>query len=430
MRIGEAVERVSDSWWPIPSAGALIAVALAATLLSLDNVVQPAPAIAFRGDAGEARQLLSTITSAMLSFIGLVFSVSIIVFTLVSGQLSPRVLRTFMRDRWSQSTLAVFVGTFVLALIAFWAVRGSAGEATSFVPGLTITAVFLLVATCVGMFVHFVHHITQEIRAVTVISRISVETTAAIERRYPQPAGPSDGVQWRPPGDADHTFTADDTGVLANVRTAALVRLAERHRVVLELVPQVGDFVVEDDPLVRQHGPGDLPPGEVRDALAMDSERSYRRDVAFGIRKLLDIAERALSPGVNDPTTAIQSIDRIHAILYRLAGRKLDVGVHRGDDDAPRLVETVPSWDDYLALACDELRHWGAASPRVHERLRAMLTHLATASPTHRHAPLRRQLEALTARAETDLPDVEQRAVDDATVPSRRTADRGSSQPS
>lgn len=103
MRIGEAVERVSDSWWPIPSTGALIAVALAATLLSLDNVVQPAPAIAFRGDAGEARQLLSTITSAMLSFIGLVFSVSIIVFTLVSGQLSPRVLRTFMRDRWSQS---------------------------------------------------------------------------------------------------------------------------------------------------------------------------------------------------------------------------------------------------------------------------------------------------------------------------------------
>lgn len=420
MRAGEVLERTSDSWWPIPSVGVLTALVLAALLLTLDNTLEPPPIIAFHGDAGEARLLMSTVTSAMLSFIGLVFSVSIVVFTLASGQFSPRVLRTFMRDRWSQTTLAVFVGTFVLALTAFWAVRGSSGESTTFVPGLTVTAVFLLVATCLGLFVHFVHHITQEIRAVTVIGRIHAETVAAIDRRYPDPYDPHEASRWQAPHDGAHrTFDADTTGVIANVRVGKLVQLAQEHEVVLELVPQIGDFVISGEPTVRQYGDASVPPAKVRAALVFDPERSYRSDVAFGIRKLLDIAERALSPGVNDPTTAIQSIDRIHSIVHRLAMRRLDIGVHRDNDGAARVVEHVPMWDDYVALACDEVRHWGADSIRVHERLRTMLTKLLTVTSPRRHPPLQAQLDAFAARSETDLPEPEREAVGEADAPSR-----------
>ncbi len=420
MRVGEVGERISDSWWPVPTAGAVGAVVAAGVLIALDNALHPPPLIAFRGDASEARLLMSTITSAMLTFVGLVFSVSIVVFTLASGQFSPRVLRTFLRDRWSQSTLAVFVATFVLALITFWAVRGSEGEGDAFVPGLTITVVFLLVGACVGLFVHFVHHITQQIRAVTVIDRIFAETVTTIDHRYPDPVDAERPAPHWTPTDTPRVLRSDSTGVLANVSFDALVRLARRHDVVFELVPSLGSYVIEGRTTVRQHGDAPVPPHKVRDALAFDKERSYRRDVAFGIRKLLDIAERAMSPGVNDPTTAAQCIDRLHAIADRLAGRRLDVGEHLDDDGVVRVVEPVPSWSDYLALICDEARHWGADSIRVHERLRAMLTDLVEVSPADRRPVLRSQLDALADRAASDLPEVERRAIDDAALPSRR----------
>ncbi|CAN5844480.1 DUF2254 domain-containing protein [soil metagenome] len=418
MRLGDMFERVSDSWWPIPTVGAVSAVVLAMVTIGLDKALDPPPSIAFNGTAVEALQLLSTTTSAMLSFIALVFSVSIVVFTLVSGQYSPRVLRTFLRDRWSQITLAVFVGTFLLTLIALWAVRSTAVGGDRFVPRLTVTLVFALLATCVGLFVHFVHHITQEIRAVTIIGRIHTETVAALDRRYPDADDAGNPVTWQPSGEPVHTWYADTTGVIANVRAGPLVELAREHDVVLELVPRVGDFVIEDQPVVRQYGDADIDGGPIRDALAFDPERSYRNDVPFGIRKLVDVAERALSPGINDPTTAIQCLDRIHAILFRLAGRELDVGAH-GDDGAVRFVEPVPTWSDYVRLSCDELRHWGADSIRVHERLRDMLNQLLTVTESHRHPPLRRQLEALAARADTDLPEAEQASVGAADAPSR-----------
>lgn len=422
MNISAIRERVGDAWWPIPTVCVLAVVLLAVALLGLDDLVDPPAGLGFEGSAGEARQVLSTIVSAMMSFTGLVFSISIVVFTLTSAQYSPRVLRTFLRDRKSQLTLGVFVATFVLALIALRAVTGPAGDRAEFVPGLTITAVYLLVAISIGLFVMFVNHITQEIRAVTIINRIRRETETTIDRRYPDPLGDrgeSAAPDLPDPATAARVLRSNRTGPLARIRVPSLVGLARDHDVVFHVLPRVGDFVIDGRPLLHQYGEGGFGESRLRQQLILEEERSIRQDAAFGFRELVDIAERALSPGTNDPTTASQCIDQIHALLDRLSGRALEIGVHRDADGTVRLLESVPSWEDYVELACNELRHWGADSLQTQQQLRGMLEDLINVSSVERHPPLRRQLELLDERL-GDLPRSERAVVRDGNDPAPR----------
>lgn len=407
-------ERVINSWWFVPALCVLVAVALAVGLIQLDESTGEPSGLAFTGDAAEARQVLSTIASAMLTFTGLVFSTTMVVLTLTSGQFSPRVLRTFLRDRRIQFSLGVFVGTFVFALVALREVRGSGGEVDAFVPGLTVTVAFALVAASVGMFVQYLHHIAQSVRVVTIINRIGKEASAAVDRLYAEGAGADrrDSRPWeqRLTSGPTRPLRATQTGVVTAVRSGKLVAYAARADCVLELVPSVGEFVIEGQPLFRVRGDGQLPDRRVVGCVTIEEERDARQDVAFGFRQLVDIAERALSPGVNDPTTAAQCVDHVHALLYRLASRPFPSGAHVDGEGAVRLLQHTWSWKDYVGLACDEIRHWGAGSLQIHRRLRAMLNDLLTVVDEDRRPPLERQLALLDARMELDLPEFEQEA--------------------
>lgn len=391
------VNRLADSYWPIPAACVALALALALGLAELDERVQrEGSGIAFTGGPDSARSILSTISGSMLSLTALVFSITILVLQLASTQFSPRALRAFLRDRQNQLALGVFLATFVYALLALRAVRGGDGVDRQFVPGITITVSFLLVLASVGLFVRFIHHVSQSIRVVSIIDRIAAEARAAIGRSFPADAHagaspPSAGAEPAPePFAARQVVSADRPGVVAFVAIERVVALAAQADTVVRLVPCVGEFVATGMPLFEVAAPAEVDEESLRGTVDLARERDVRQDIGFGLRQLVDIAERALSPGINDPSTATQCIDQIHDLLRRLARSPYPATVHRDGDGSVRAIVDTMTWDDHVGLALDELRIWGSRSLQVRRRLEAMVEDLmaATVADPERRRPL------------------------------------------
>ena len=401
-----------SGYWFIPT---LILVAASALGLGLVEVDARSEAdghrVGFTGGPNSARELLSAIASSTLTLAALVFTITVVVLQLASSQFSPRVLRTFLQDRRNQATLGVFLATFVYALIVLRAVRGDDGSTDTFVPGISTSVSFALVVLSVGLFVQYIHNITTSIRVIEIIDRISKETAAAIESVHPADPETSDvvGSALVPP---TRTIRAETRGVVTSVDVDRLCQVAVRADVCLTVVPRMGDFVPTGRPLVAVHdhdgGLGDDQESEIRKAVTLDKERDLIEDPAFGFRQLVDIAERALSPGVNDPTTAAQCLDHLHDLLGRLAHRPLPPRVTRTVQGRVRVVMPQPTWDDYVALAVDEIRHWGAGSIQIHQRISSLLNDLAAAVEPERSVVIMEQLRLLQARQD-DLPSAERR---------------------
>lgn len=374
---------LTHRFWVLPLLCAVAAAALALGVTSLDESLDTSLRLPFlfAGGPEGARSVLSAIITSMISFTGLVFSITIVVLQLTSSQFSPRVLRTFLDDRFNQLTLGVFVATFVLALVVLRGVRGTA-QVDPFVPQLAVTLSFLMVLASVVVFLAYIHHIAQSIRAATIIDTIAADTRALLDRLVP-----ADGraAPVAPAADGpSRLVTADGPGIVQWVDDEGLARLAGREGVRVELLRAVGEFVAGGAPLARVVGAGELPDDRVRAAVHLGRERSMDEDLGFGLRQLVDIAERALSPGVNDPTTAVQAIDQLHDLVRRLATRVVPPRQRTADDG--RLLVSVPGpgFAELLSLSVDEVRHWGGDSDRVQRRVLVMLADLeAVARPEH-----------------------------------------------
>jgi uncharacterized membrane protein len=378
--------KLREGYWAIPAACVVVGGALAISLVHLDHGLdREGLTVAFTGGPESARSLLSTIATAMFSLTALVFSITIVVLQLASSQFSPRALRTFLRDRQNQLALGVFLGTFVYALVALRAVRGRDGLVDRFIPGITVTVAFLLVLVAVALFVQYIHHIAQSIRVVTIIDKIAGETRSAIDRVHPD-SGP---LEPDPPPSVvgARQVAAEGPGTVAAADVDRLVRIAAEEGGMVELVPCVGDFVATGMPLFDVVGV-DGRDGDLRAAVDLAVERDVRQDVAFGLRQLVDIAERALSPGVNDPSTAVQCLDQVHDLLRRLVARPYPSSTYHDDAGEPRAVVTSPAWSDHVALALDEIRHWGSRSPQVRQRMQAMVDDLIEIAAPERRGPL------------------------------------------
>ena len=376
--------RLRDRFWALPLLCAAVAAALGLILSELDDTFDTSLNLPFLFGGGPegARALLSAITTSMISFTGLVFSITIVVLQLTSSQFSPRVLRNFLQDRFNQLALGVFVATFVYALVVLRAVRGTA-QIDPFVPQLAVTTAFAFLLASVVVFLGYIHHIAQSIRAATIITHIGRDTRAMVERRHPPDAGAAYPAKL-PEGPA-HCVPAERPGVIVRVDDDELLRLAEQHHVTVRLRRAVGEFVPAGAPLLDVYGVESPDDDRLRAAVEIGDERTLGEDVGFGMRQLVDIAERALSPGINDPTTAVQVIDQLHDLLRRLATRRLTA--RRRWTAAGRLAVDIPQPDfgEYLALAVDEIIHWGADIERIQRRLRVMLHDLLDAArPDHR----------------------------------------------
>ena len=393
--------RLREAYWLVPAALTGGALLLSVGLVEVDGRLQrEGLALAFTGGPDSARSILSAIASSMLTLTALVFSITVIVLQLASSQFSPRVLRTFLSDRQNQVTLGVFTGTFVYALAALRSVRGQDGVVDRFVPGLTITAAFVLVLVSVGLFVAYIQHITQSIRVATIIDRIAADADREISRIAS--ADSEDAAARPPPQEVPAVLRAPRRGVVLSVDHRKLARRARQDGNWIEVAVRVGDFVPEGAPLAVVHGTAD-DSEDLVEAFVFGVERTIAGDLTFGFRQLVDIASRALSPGINDPTTAVQCLDQIHHLLRRLVLQPTPGGQVFDDAGVVRVTHPVFSWEEVVALGLDEIRNVGSTSLQIQSRVEALLRDLIGIAPADRLAPLEQQLSQLLRRRASDL---------------------------
>ncbi len=380
--------RLWRPFWALPAAICAAAVVLGLLLPPAEQRIATSLPYVFQGGPDGARSVLSTIATAMISVTGLVFSLTMVVLQLASSQFTPRVLGSFLSSRITQATLGVFTASFVFALTVLRFVQGASDGRDAFVPQLSVTIAFALVLASVGCFLAFIHHITTSIQVSHVVSRIGDETAAALDRVYPRPheeAGPARGRTWSPEPDLSRAVVdaSGGHGSVSHIDAAALVDLAERLDAVITLDVQIGDFVTDGQPLARVWG-RDAVTDDDADALRariwLAKERETRQEIGFGLRQLVDIAERALSPGINDPTTAIQVVDEIHRLLRILVTRREPSPYVSDAAGVVRLVHRPQGIEQMLRLGVEEIAHYGDDSPRVCRRLQAMLEDLADVS--------------------------------------------------
>jgi uncharacterized membrane protein len=392
------VRHIRTSLWFVPVMCVLAGVFLSYVTIAIDRSFdyRLVPE-SLTGGPDAATAILSTVALAMVSLASLVLTITMVVVQLAMGQFSPRIVQTILKDKPSQFAIGIFVATFAHAILALREVRFG-DDAT--VPGLTVVVAFILVVVSIMVLVLYVHHIGKSLRVSALIEFVGKDTRKLLEKMYPEREPP-------PHREPDRVILVDTSGVVTKIAYDDLVGVAHDAGCMLQLVAPIGEFVPAGAPLFRVHGqPTELDEDAVLAGVALGLERTLDQDVAYGLRMLVDIAERSLadSPFL-DPTTAVQAVDRLHDCLRQLAGRVFPDGLHRDDAGELRLVVPSMDWDAYVHLAFDEIRLAGAGSPQVSRRLQAALEDLLTVVPPDRRAALEHQIDLLSSSTTASMKD-------------------------
>jgi len=410
LRLTRLRDYLRSSLWFVPMLLVFAFVVLAAVLAYLDSTVVSDWGIQglYQGTATGARTVLSTIAASMLSLAVLVFSITLVVLQLASTQLTPRVITLFLQDRWSKFAMGVFLGTFAYSLSALWLVTAPTESYTGFVPVLMVTVALVLVGVSVLVFINYVHRVSQSIRVEAVTREITERTIASVEATLPRGSDEEDEQFVRDDdGDArlyeevlaseGYEIPAPRTGTVVGVSPSAALHWAQANDAVVHVLVPLGTFVTEGLAVVRVHDHEEPENGfPIEDVVSVGDERSVSLDPAYGLRQLIDIALRALSPGINEPGTAVIVLDHIHEILQRVGSSALPGPVYRDDEGEVRAVVPRFSWDGWLSLALREILDYGAESVQVCTRVRALVDGLGSVLPPSRHAALRRYAEEIS----------------------------------
>ena len=391
---------LSSSLWFVPILCVLAGVALSFGTIALDRAAGSVVPRSLSGDPDAALAILSTVAASMVTLTGLVLTITMVVVQLAMGQFTPRVLRTILRDRPSQLAIGVFVATFAHAMLVMREVSApSSADRDGFVPGLAIVVAFVLVLISIMVLVSYVHHIGRALRVASLIDSVGDDTRDLLFDLYPLESAESDQRADPPEGEPTRFVSASRPGVLNKIDETELVGLAAENDSTLALLPRIGDFVPQGADVFAVYvgaGPDD---SELLRAIALGKERTLHQDLAYGLRMLVDVAVRSLSPTMGDPTTGIQAIDRLHDCLRQLVVRPFPTGSHYDSAGRLRLVVPVLSWDGYVRLVMDELRYYAVSSIQVTRRLTAMLEDLLRIAPEERRPALERQLDLLAEMA-------------------------------
>lgn len=379
--------------WVIPSLAALLAAISAVLLVWLDQATGSL-GLGLAIEADSARSLLSTISGAMISFTALVFSITMLVLQSASTQLSPRVVRTFLRDRFNQAVLGLFVATFVFSLLVLAAVSEDS------VPQLSVISAVGLVLVAVLAFVSYLDHMAHDIRPSSVIESIAAEARSVIESVYPdavdedaeEPAVSEE--QAMEGSDEGLTLTwSGAAGYVQSLDRAGLIALSEAHGAGVEVLVGSGNFLIPGQPTLLLRPTGEatsVAESSLEEVVRVGPERTMSEDPTFGFRLLVDVGLRALSPSLNDPSTAILAIDRLHELLALLQGRRIPSPLVLTADSGGTVRVPTPDWETYVELATAELGHACQAMPQVRRHLLAMVTSLLSDAGGPRQPALRR----------------------------------------
>ena len=340
-----------------------------------------------------ARSGLDTIVTMNLSFLVFTFGSLLVAIQVAGGQYTPRIIATTLL---CNNSIRFTVGYFVFTLMFALRVLAKMG-------GETVHQLNTFIAVILGwgslvLFLYLIDYAARFLRPVSIVHRVGESGIAVIRNVYAELIHlPGAVVSTRKPASPVRTVAhIGASGTVLAVDKAGLVSQAQHANGIIEFVPEVGDFVAVDEPLFRLYGgAADIDDRNLQAAVALGSERTVEQDPTFSFRILVDIAIKALSPAINDPTTAVLAIDQLHRLLRRVGLMQLRGEEFRDAAGELRLIFRTPNWEDYVLLTCTEIRHCGAGSVQIMRRMRSMLENLLQTLPQHRHAELHRQLELL-----------------------------------
>lgn len=416
VKLGAVAEYLRGSLWFVPSVMVVAAIALALWLNGMGTSNGSATwSLAFPGGADGARAILQAVAGSVITVTGVVFSLTIVTLQLASTQFSPRLLRTFLRAPSNQVVLGTFLATFAYSLVALRGVRSGATPDQDVVPAVGVSVAYVMALASVAALVFFIDHIARSIRIDALMHDVELDASAVIDAVHPAPFDSGDGDGDVPALPAERAAVpAARSGFVGAVATDALLAAAVAHDVVVRVEPLVGGPVVAGAPLAwvwRADGHGrpastDALCDPVNDAIQIGFERTMQQDVGYGLRQLVDIAVKALSPGINDPTTAVHAILHLASLLSTLAGRDLRATVRQDDRGVVRVVVPATDLAGHLDLVCGQIRRYGAHEPAVVAQLVRMLRDIVRGDGSAPH------VTAIQAEARR-LVTAAERAVDD-----------------
>lgn len=403
-RIRKLLNQLGDTFWLVPGALVLAGFLLALGLLAIDRSGHLPAALTdsnwlYNGGGTGARTLLGAIASSTIGVAGTVFSITIAALSLAAGQMGPRLLRNFTRDRGVQVTLGAFLGTFSYALMVLRSVRTQ--EEGAFTPHLALSVGILLAFACVATLVYFVGHMANRINVDTVVELVSDDIRVAMQSAVTDktPPTPPPAAFW-----ANATTIVDARrGYLQQLDEENLAEWAAKHGTAIRLLLRKGDYVFPGAPIavMTVH----VPDAEdaVRNATALGTTRGSAGDIEYAVRQLVEVAVRALSPGINDPHTAMSVLDRLGAALCDLAGAHLPGGVTL-QDDAVALVVPALTYRSLVGVMFHMIRQNAAGSTAVMIKVLDVLTAvIACESDPARREVLSHHADLVWADAQRDV---------------------------
>jgi uncharacterized membrane protein len=399
------LRKIQINPWIIPLIYATVALLFGFTVPRLASVVLPGFVSTVTVSA--AIGIYSSIASGMLALTGIVFSLMLLSVQFSASAYSARLVFWIARDRVLSHAIGVFTATFLYALAALaWVDRGGTGR----VPFIGLGVVVVLLIASVIMFISLIQRVTM-LQVTRMLIFTGEQGRDSIEQLYP----PIDTLATH--GSAENCqatcvqtlFHHGPPLVVQWVDIPALTHIASETSSVIEMAAAVGDAVLESTPILRLlGGTGPLPEEALRGAIELGTARTFEQDPKYAIRLLVDIAIKALSPAINDPTTAVQALDQIEDLLIRLGRRRLEIGAYHDVEGKLRLLVLYPSWEDFVRLAFDEIRFYGASSIQVMRRMKALFSELIEVLPEERRAAIRywqERLQSTVARTFSDQED-------------------------
>lgn len=373
--------QISSSYWFIPGVMLILAIGLSFLMVFLDNKALETGWIEsfdwlYANKPNGARSVLSTIAGSMITVAGVVFSITIVALTLASTQFGPRLLGNFMRDKGNQFVLGTFIATFVYSLLILRTIR-SADEG-NFVPNLSINLSVLLSIFSLGVLIYFIHHTAESIRAHNVINSAYIELKKSIESIFPEMIGQSlsqNTTSWQSPMDNPEknyenreSIFIKNSGYIRIINNESLMDVSKINNLVISLNFTPGEYIIENNCIADVWYKEEINEDTIctiQNSFILGIERTSEQDIEFAIDQLVEIALRALSPGINDPFTAINCIDRLGAGLCMIAERKIPSS-HRYDrDNELRVISKTPDFNKYIDRSFNQIRNYGKNDPEV-----------------------------------------------------------------
>ncbi|MBA2431480.1 MAG: DUF2254 domain-containing protein [Chthoniobacterales bacterium] len=401
--------QVRSSLWFVPTLLVLAGIALGLFLVQVDiwygsdwKIHKQHPF--FGAGAEGSRGMLAAIAGSVITVAGVAFSVTIVTLSLASTQYTPRIVRIFMGDRWNQFVLGSFVGIFAYCLIVMRTIRTGSEDEASFVPLIAVFFGMLLALLSIACLIFFIHHTASSIQASSILAAINQETIAAIDRVRPEENGDDE------PADASagegivgpwHPIVARSTGYLQSVDLRALLQFACRQKTIVRIEHAVGDFVIKDSTVAACGRPLDKDEAqELRASIVVGEFRDINQDPGFGIRQIVDIAMKALSPGVNDTSTAVSCLDYLSAILSVLVVRRAGSPYRIDDAGTVRVISPASDFEHLVAKSMDEIRLSADGNVTILLQMLRALAQVAEIAPPGRKPPLLRHARLIANSAD------------------------------